>query len=130
MRLGSCRSRVPEDIHDAAGVLRVVYRDGRRGAIPEEMRPQVLSERRPRVFLDTVRDRTWIQCSDDVRNPKGTTDSRVLAVAPSEQYRSVVFEISIELGDKGSRYSGVDRPAALDLFGSEEQPIFLALAEE
>src|SRR6516162_1131291 len=99
MRLGRCRGRVPEDIHDASGVLRVICRYGRRRTIPEEMRPQVLSEGRLRMLLDTVRDRTRIQCSGDVRNPQGTTGRRALPVPASKQYRSVVFEISIELGD-------------------------------
>src|SRR5437868_1291377 len=84
MLLGGCQRRMTQDIHDAAGILRVIYRDGRRGAIAEKMRPQVLSKCGPRVLLNPVRDRIGIQGGGNLRNPENIARRRALATAAAE----------------------------------------------
>jgi hypothetical protein len=80
-------------------MLRACFGSSMAMVVPKEVRPQRLSEGGLCVLFDAVRNRFGIQCASHIRDPQGLTRRRVLAATESEQYRSVVLEIPVEVCD-------------------------------
>src|SRR6516225_4417486 len=100
-----------ENVYNAANMRRILGCNGGRDAMAEEMHPKMLSKGCGGVLRDPIGDRFPVQWSSDPGNPESIAFPRPSAPPSSEQDRSVVIEVSIEISNQGSRDAGFDRLA-------------------